>query len=245
MPATLISSLLRWVANHLVAFSLLGFVVAGLAVFGVVELPGVGVDPADTRQRHAGDVPRVSAGAGSVAVAPPASADPVPPAGATAAEARSSLRGDGLEHGAASSKTPKLIGGSLPLRASVEAGLPDPGSATGLEGGFRPPVDTGVPAAAVSSRAELIQQARRAYWNGDFEAAEAAYLTALSFYPADADVFGELGNLYQSMGKPAEALDAFYEAGVRLKAAEETEKLNQIIDLLSLEGDPRAELLAR
>ena len=93
------------------------------------------------------------------------------------------------------------------------------------------------------TRDEFVQQARRAYWNGDFEAAEAAYMQMLSAFPGDADAFGELGNLYQSMGRPAQALDAYFEAGLRLKAEGNSEKLQQIIELMQKEGDARGDQL--
>ena len=93
------------------------------------------------------------------------------------------------------------------------------------------------------TRDEFVQQARRAYWNGDFEAAEAAYMEMLLVFPGDADAFGELGNLYQSMGRPAQALDAYFEAGLRLKAEGNREKLQQIIELMQKEGDGRGDQL--
>ena len=51
------------------------------------------------------------------------------------------------------------------------------------------------------------------------------------------------GNLYQSMGRPAQALDAYFEAGLRLKAEGNREKLQQIIELMQKEGDGRGDQL--
>ena len=85
----------------------------------------------------------------------------------------------------------------------------------------------------------MVQQARRAFWNGDFEGAESAYMSVISAYPEDADAFGELGNLYQAMGKDEQAMDAYFEAGILLEQAGEREKLKQIIDLLVKKGDQR------
>jgi hypothetical protein len=70
-------------------------------------------------------------------------------------------------------------------------------------------------------------------------------MAMISAYPADADGFGELGNLYQSMGKPQRALDAYYEAAVRLKASGEQERFHELAELLADEGDPRAAQLTR
>ena len=85
----------------------------------------------------------------------------------------------------------------------------------------------------------MVQQARRAFWNGDFEGAESAYMSVISAYPEDPDAFGELGNLYQAMGKDEQAMDAYFEAGVLLKQAGDREKLQQIVDLFEKQGDQR------
>lgn len=88
--------------------------------------------------------------------------------------------------------------------------------------------------------AALLQQARGEFWNGSLEAAERLYLQYLSLEPTDANSFGELGNLYQSMGRSEDALDAYFEAGVRFKAQGEVEQLNQIVELLFDARDARA-----
>jgi tetratricopeptide (TPR) repeat protein len=85
----------------------------------------------------------------------------------------------------------------------------------------------------------MVQTARRAFWNGDLEAAEAAYIEAIARYPDDPDLFGELGNLYVSMGRRQRALDAFYESALRLRATGESEKLSEVIDLLESHGYPQ------
>ncbi len=88
--------------------------------------------------------------------------------------------------------------------------------------------------------ATLLQAARMAFWEGSMEKAEATYLRYLSERPGDADGFGELGNLYQSMGRRQDALDAYFEAGVRFKAQGQREQLLQIVELLSEAKDPRS-----
>ncbi len=96
------------------------------------------------------------------------------------------------------------------------------------------------PGAAQDPRERLVQEARRAYWNNEYEAAEAAYMALISRYPGDADAFGELGNLYEVMAAPDRAVDAFYEAGIRLKLAGEFEKLSIVKEILLKAQDPRA-----
>ena len=87
---------------------------------------------------------------------------------------------------------------------------------------------------------QLLEEARSEFWAGELERAEKLYLEYLSLEPTDADTFGELGNLYQSMGRPGDALDAYYEAGIRFKSQGDHERLVQIVELLSETGDPRA-----
>jgi hypothetical protein len=105
--------------------------------------------------------------------------------------------------------------------------------------GFRPPGLVPLTQQAAPSRDERVQQARRLFWNGEFEAAETAYMELVTRFPSDADLFGELGNLYRGMGRPEQARDAYYAAGLRLKAVGELEKLKLVRDLLDAEGDAR------
>lgn len=246
MRGSILTSLLNWLACHLVAWGLLGFLLWALILAGVVRLPGargtdaaVGTDihaPAAGLPRDASDtVPRAAPLAGPTQEA--GSFRPAPDA----------VVGDKgpADRQAARPRTPKLIGGSIPLYEQPRFAPPVRAAAPAAEEGFRPS-DAGQvaqPQDRAPTRDDLVQQARRAFWNGDFEAAEAAYMALISAYPGDADGFGELGNLYESMGRPAAALDAFFEAGVRLKAGGGGEKLSQIIELLTREGDPRVDQL--
>jgi hypothetical protein len=120
---------------------------------------------------------------------------------------------------------PPMIGGTLPNYAAADSG-------------FRPPVGAATTPHAPfqQSREEWVQRARKAFWNGNLEGAEAAYMDAIAEFPEDADLFGELGNLYESKGEDALALEAYFEAALRLRAAGELEKLSQIIELLESYG---------
>ena len=69
-------------------------------------------------------------------------------------------------------------------------------------------------------------------------------MDVIAAYPDDPEAFGELGNLYEAMGKAELARDAFFAAGVRLKQRGEQEKLRQVADLLAEKGDERSVLLA-
>lgn len=240
MPTSLLSSLIGWAATHLVAITLLVFVLAGFVVFGVVDIP-VGKLAGSMRHEPSvqaqGPQPSVAATGAPQQSKPTADAGPEGPRKASDARP-GTVPGDAERPRERSS--PRLIGGSLPVYES------DPGSITGFShrpagDPFRPPSET--PAVEKPSRDELVQDARRAFWNGDFEAAERGYLNLLTAYPEDANAFGELGNLYHSMGRREAALDAYFEAGLRLRTAGEEEKLLQIIGLLSEEGDPRVDQL--
>lgn len=240
----LIVEFLRWLMTHLVALCLLGFLLVGLWVFGVVDLSVLrshataAVEPAPVPPQ---DVVQKAESLPS-AVTPTPQKDP---------EARAD-DGSGLQNPATantgeSGRQPKMIGGSIPLIDRNDTSSFAPTEKSDAEGGsppaaFRPPDVAGTESdAAIPDRADLLQAARRAFWNGDYEAAEAAYMALITRYPADADAFGELGNLYQKMGREARARDAYFEAGRRLKALGDSEKLQQIIDLLVEAGDDRAD----
>ncbi|MGB5468600.1 MAG: tetratricopeptide repeat protein [Sedimenticolaceae bacterium] len=218
MPGNPLVMLLAWLVRHLVAFSLLGFAIAGLFVFGVVDMrwddlfvrEGLSPTQADRRSLPREQNPRGEADAG---------------------------RSDGLAQSV--SRQPELIGGSLPVYARPRVAGEGPADS------FRPINRTDAALRSTLSRQDYLQQARRAFWNGEFESAEIAYMALIGEYPADADAFGELGNLYKSMGRSAEALDAYYAAGLRLKAAGDADRLQQVIDILRKASDDRAADLLR
>ena len=228
---TLASSLLSIVASHLVILTLALFLGIGLRLAGFW-----GGDEASlvTGSVGGGDRPASPTAASEAALtASPQREAETPSQQATAEEGA----GDPAVKARPEKPRPRLIGGSLPIHGADQEPSSD-GSIAGSSDGFRP--EAYAPQLSFEpSREELIQDARRAFWNGDFEGAEAAYVTILTLHPGDADTFGELGNLYQSMGKPEQALDAYYEAAVRLKAVGEEEKLSKIIVLLEKSGDSR------
>ena len=215
MPGSLVSSLLSFIASHLVVLTLSGFLLVGGYLAGFW---GPGSDSLVESKKTPADNGPVSATAEGISPSATGPADAKP---------------DAPPHAAPEpSRQPTLIGGSLPNYGRAgDTPFRPPRAATESS---RPPW---------SDREALVQQARRAFWNGDFEGAETAYVTLISQYPDDADAFGELGNLYQSMGKPAEALDAYYAAAVRLRALGEREKLSEVIDLLDTYNYPDTEQL--
>jgi hypothetical protein len=241
MPVNLLAIVFNWFATHLVLFSLLGFVFVGLLVFGVIDMQGAapaghGEPVSSTFRPHPANRTPPDSDLPAAAVAEPGRAG--------AASEKADVGGEEARSKKAGRPAPKLIGGSLPIYGQSGEAPAARGAVSGSAAEpFRPPGEDPLPGPVVTTRDDYLQQARRAFWSGEFETSEAAYMALISDYPADADAFGELGNLYQSMGKPDRALDAFYEAGVRLKAAGESEKLKEIIELLTREGDGRAEQL--
>lgn len=232
MPGNLLSIIVGWLATHLVLFGFLGYLFAGLIVTGVIDWPADGRAETLTVPRAVAPVPEITEGADASA-----SPKPKPPPSESPSESIQQSGPAMPVHDSRSAdefkpesprKAPRLIGGTIPVyddpRFVPSAAGPSAATKDAMPSGdpFRPNVAEigGLPIDSGMTRDEFVQRARRAYWNGDFEAAEAAYMEMLSAYPGDADAFGELGNLYQSMGRSAQALDAYYEAGLRLKAGE-------------------------
>lgn len=254
MPGNLLSIIVGWLATHLVLFGFIGYLFAGLLVSGVIDWSPDGGEETPPVSRAVIPAPQITEGTdASVSPKFPPNEAPVKsiPKSGPALPAAPDAKSDGEHKPESPRKALKLIGGSIPVyedpRFAPSAAAPSAATKDPMPSGdpFRPSVveSGGLPFDGGMTRDEFVQRARRAYWNGDFEAAEAAYMEMLSAYPGDADAFGELGNLYQSMGKPAQALDAYYEAGVRLKVEGSGDKLQEIIELLQKEGDSRSDQL--
>lgn len=231
---------LTWLSTHLVFLTLSAFAVAGYWLFGTVggqqaqgwlsstgeservELPLHDQPSPATMTTLDGGIPGPAAGElrdesapGHAVASGPAPAAPAP----------------------ASPSPPRLIGGTLPVYPLAGHDRRD----SELIGqAFRPPSSGQLPEASQDPRERLVQAARRAFWNNEYDASEAAYMALITRYPGDADAFGELGNLYQTMAAHDRALDAYYEAGVRLKLAGEFEKLRIVREILLKAQDSRA-----
>lgn len=239
MPVGLFIGILRWLACHLIVISLIGFVVAGFLVFGPSTAP-VAADKAPdvaATERPSAPVNTPPDGQTRSRPQPPATAEPAE----TEDESVFRAADEGGEQVPDTpSKRPRLIGGTLPVYD------PRPESAGGVQesfDGFRPPKAAAQPAPDRTTRESQIQRARQAFWNGDFEAAETIYRQITTGYPDDADAFGELGNLYQAMGRADAANDAYFEAGMQLKRQGETTRLRLVAEILAEKGDDRSQQL--
>jgi len=219
MPNPL-SALLDWLLTHLVALTLLGFL--ALAVFA--RGPLFGLHP-----------PLWPAGQARGEVAAPQPDEPLAPEPAAPPAAS--------EPAAVQPQEEAVF---RPIESSGhEQFVPVPGPETAGNGtdAARPLPEPALLEDDPVDVNGLLHEARKAFWNGALEQAESLYLRYLALRPGDANSFGELGNLYQSMGRPQDALDAYFEAGVRFKSLGDTEQLAQILELLRETGDPRARQL--
>lgn len=67
-----------------------------------------------------------------------------------------------------------------------------------------------------TTAAALVDKGRAAFARGDLQGAVDAYREALELRPGDADILGELGNVYYTSGQTAEAALAFHAAAEAL-----------------------------
>ncbi len=209
MPEHLIRTVFLFLATHLVILTLLAFAVVGAAIGGLFVIPGI--TPVDVKP-------------GAISAAPPPVAQTVRPPSPPDTDFAPAPHASEAGAPAGSPLQPTMIGGTLPNYAVADQH-------------FRPPAVAGT-APLPPGRDQLVQMARKAFWNGDFEVAETRYMEAISRFPEDADLFGELGNLYQSMGENDLSMEAYFEAGMRLRALGELDKLSEVISLLESHGYP-------
>jgi len=234
MPS-LFSPVLHWVFNHLVVLTFLGFIaVAVLGRHAIFGLEPVAENEAETSVQRLPEQPDSAVPGHEKALlesAPQSQPQPqpsgtqrLPEQGSAEPVEKSTSEDNVFRPTQAVSKDHQQF---VPLDVVKEAKRAE-------VGGARP-----APAMDKAQLEQLLQSARTAFWEGQLEGSETLYLQYLSLNPADANAFGELGNLYQSMARPQDALDAYYEAGVRFKALGDREQLLQILELLSDAKDPR------
>lgn len=121
---------------------------------------------------------------------------------------------------------PQVRPAQAPVAAAGMAGMYGMGGMSGITAP-RP-----APAAAANLR-DGWMQARQAYATGDLNRAAQAYQALAAQYPAEADIMGELGNVYMIQGRNAEAADAFYEAGMRLLKGQNPMRAQAVLPALN------------
>jgi tetratricopeptide (TPR) repeat protein len=98
---------------------------------------------------------------------------------------------------------------------------------------FRPSED--LPAeetAAGQVNADLLQKARKAYWNDQLDSAQKLYKAYIDLDPSNPDGYGELGNLLSTLGELDEAAKMYRQAADLLMQQGETEEATQLHKVL-------------
>jgi thioredoxin-like negative regulator of GroEL len=80
---------------------------------------------------------------------------------------------------------------------------------------------------------DSLAQARSAYANGDIDSAENAYKSYMRRDTDNADVHGELGNMYYASGKLSEAGQSYYDAANRLIAQNRFDQAKTLLPLIN------------
>lgn len=88
---------------------------------------------------------------------------------------------------------------------------------------------TTAPVKDIQSR---LADARQAYWSRDLETAEALYKSLVADTPTNADIKGELGNLYYGMRRMNEAAQMYHQTGLQLIADGNTRQIMPLIGVL-------------
>ena len=106
------------------------------------------------------------------------------------------------------------------------------------------PADSG--AASELDFQSQLEQARQHYWGGDMHAAEQAYRRLTESHPEQAEVWGELGNLFFSRREMVQATDAYYRAIELLIEQGDTERARQLLGAMhQLDAEKAKELETR
>ena len=97
-----------------------------------------------------------------------------------------------------------------------------------------PAKETSVTAsAAPKASTSTLTTARRAAWLGRYDEAISHYRTLAASEPENADVWGEMGNVYLSMGHWQQAAEAYYEAAITLGSGPQSMQLLRALQRLN------------
>ncbi len=96
---------------------------------------------------------------------------------------------------------------------------------------FRPPEQQPVEDADIKE--DLLQQARKAYWNDDLEKARTLYQAYINLNPENPDGYGELGNLLSTQGNLNSAAHMYRKAAELLEKEGKSEQAAQLKEVLS------------
>ena len=90
---------------------------------------------------------------------------------------------------------------------------------------------------------EVMAKARESFWLRDFDAAEQHYQNLTQIDPDNPDGYGEMGNMYFSLGRWDEAAASYYEAGTRLLNEGRVVQARQLVEVIRGLNSPRADEL--
>lgn len=201
-------------------------ILAALLVFKrdqVMPLLGLSEDGAETKMAATADQPAEVA-------------EPVAPAPETSATENAT---EAAPQTMAPTKSEQLS--KYPTETTAQVGTPaDPAQAPAPSAQSQ---SSQTPAADIQSR---LTQARQTYWNRDLVKAETLYKSLVSEAPTNADIKGELGNLYFSQRRMVEAAEMYHQTGLQLISNGNTQQIMSLIGVLqSIAPDKAADLRNR
>jgi hypothetical protein len=92
---------------------------------------------------------------------------------------------------------------------------------------------------------QLLASAREAYWLHDYDRAESIYRELTVLEPDNPDWYGELGNMFFSLGKWDESASAYFEAGTRLVRAGRLARAGELVNVIRGLGGSQAQELEK
>ncbi|MCP5372927.1 MAG: hypothetical protein H6907_14470 [Hyphomicrobiales bacterium] len=119
-----------------------------------------------------------------------------------------------------------------PQPAPAAAPTPAPAPAPAAAPAPAPAAAAPAPAPAQDNLRAEWMAARKAFWDGDLEAAETKYIDLMAANADEPDLAGELGNLYLRQGKRDEAAAMYLEAGRRILRGPNPVRANTVIAIL-------------
>lgn len=79
----------------------------------------------------------------------------------------------------------------------------------------------------------LLNDARKAYWEKDYEKSVTLYQSQIKTQPNVADIYGELGNVFFTMGSNETAAKHYFEAGQLFLQQKQDQRAKQVYEILS------------
>lgn len=108
-----------------------------------------------------------------------------------------------------------------------------------------PPAQSEPTTAGTDDIQTRLNTARQTYWNRDLKGAEALYKSLVADAPTNADIKGELGNLYFAQRRMKEAADMYHRTGIQLIADGNTRQVMSLVGVLQNIAPDRAADLRR